>query len=257
MNNRLRNFRYSQNSINTYKSCPLKFKYKYIDRINWKYDDIESRDYYESLKMGTEFHLLCERYFKNIPLGINSNTSIKFKNWIEKVKIKVPKKEHKYLAEYEVRFNFNESIIQAKYDLIVIKEDEIEIWDWKTENKKFNYKNIESRIQTVVYMFLAKEVITKLFNKEIRTENIKMKYYQPEFDDEIVILYSDEKHNLNKNKIDFYLDAIKNTKYSNEDNDYKYELEKNKKHCTYCEFNKLCNNKKVNEDVSKEEFYEC
>ena len=86
MNNKLKYFIYSQNSINTYKSCPTKFKYKYIDKINWKHDDIESREYYDSLKVGSEFHLLCERYFSNIPLGINKNTNQKFKVWIDKVK---------------------------------------------------------------------------------------------------------------------------------------------------------------------------
>ncbi|WP_236879397.1 PD-(D/E)XK nuclease family protein [Clostridioides difficile] len=50
MNDKLKYFSYSQNSINTYKSCPLKFKYKYIDRINWKNDDVGSREYYETLK---------------------------------------------------------------------------------------------------------------------------------------------------------------------------------------------------------------
>ena len=69
MNKNLNYFRYSQNSINTYKSCPLKFKFKYIDNINWKYDDFSSEEYYTSLKLGREFHLLCERYFSNIPLG--------------------------------------------------------------------------------------------------------------------------------------------------------------------------------------------
>jgi hypothetical protein len=78
MNKKLNHFRYSQNSINTYKSCPFKFKYKYIDKINWKHDDIQSREYYESLKSGSEFHLLCERYFSNIPLGVNDNTKHDF-----------------------------------------------------------------------------------------------------------------------------------------------------------------------------------
>ena len=32
LNNKLKHFIYSQNSINTYKSCPTKFKYKYIDK---------------------------------------------------------------------------------------------------------------------------------------------------------------------------------------------------------------------------------
>ena len=57
MNRKLKNFLYSQNSINTYKSCPLKFKYKYIDKVNWKQDDDNSRDYYENLKLGKVFSL--------------------------------------------------------------------------------------------------------------------------------------------------------------------------------------------------------
>ena len=69
MNKKLKYFTYSQNSLNTYKSCPFKFKYKYIDNINWKYDDIGSREYYDSLKSGRDFHLLCEIYFANIPIG--------------------------------------------------------------------------------------------------------------------------------------------------------------------------------------------
>ena len=51
MNEKLKYFTYSQNSLNTYKSCPFKFKYKYMDNINWKYDDVESREYYDSLKV--------------------------------------------------------------------------------------------------------------------------------------------------------------------------------------------------------------
>ena len=84
MNQKLKYFVYSQNSLNTFKSCPLKFKYKYIDNINWKFDGIESRDYYEGLKSGSEFHLLCERYFKNIPIG--ENISEEFQLWMQKIK---------------------------------------------------------------------------------------------------------------------------------------------------------------------------
>ena len=103
MNNKLKYFIYSQNSINTYKSCPTKFKYKYIDKINWKYDDIESREDYDSLKVGSEFHLLCERYFSNIPLGLNEYTNPKFKVWIDKIKNMFPmnKKDNKiYIGDY-------------------------------------------------------------------------------------------------------------------------------------------------------------
>lgn len=260
MNNKLKYFIYSQNSINTYKSCPTKFKYKYIDKINWKYDDIESREYYDSLKVGSEFHLLCERYFNNIPLGINENTNPKFKKWIDKIKKLLPinnSDDKIYLPEYEVRLNLYGNIITAKYDLIIIDKDNIEIWDWKTENVKLEYKNVKDRIQTIVYMLLAKEVVCKIFNLNISTNNIKMKYYQPQYDDmPVEIVYNQEKHELNKSNIVRYIDMIKNTNYEENDR-YKYQLTRNDRHCKFCEFNKLCNRQDVDYSIFEEDVYEC
>lgn len=239
MNKNLNYFRYSQNSINTYKSCPLKFKYKYIDNINWKYDDFESEEYYKSLRLGREFHLLCERYFSNIPLGKIEDK--KFNKWIEKIKKIIPiNDDYTYIPEYEIRYKLNGSEIQAKYDLVVIGKNTIDIWDWKTEAKPINYKNVESRIQTMVYLALAKEVIPKILNIDVEIESIKMKYYQPEFEDNpIVITYSDEKHQNYIRKLSEYIDLIKRTNYNVNDGDM--PIRKNEKHCSYCEFNKLCN----------------
>ena len=255
MESKLNNFIYSQNSINTYKSCPLKFKYKYIDKINWRQDDIGSREYYESLVVGSEFHLLCERYFSNIPLGINENTNPnpKFIKWIDKIKKLLPmcseSRHMMYLPEYEIRYSIDGNVITAKYDLIIIKDNAIEIWDWKTENKKVDYKNAQNRIQTIVYMLLAKEVIPKLYNIDVDFKNISMKYYQPEFEDEpITIPYSEEIHNSYKNRIIDYINRIKESKYL---------TSKNTNHCKYCEFNKLCNGQDVNYSILEEEVYEC
>ena len=253
MESKLNNFIYSQNSINTYKSCPLKFKYKYIDKINWRQDDIGSREYYESLVVGSEFHLLCERYFSKIPLGINENTNPKFIKWIDKIRKLLPmcsESRHMiYLPEYEIRYSIDGNVITAKYDLIIIKDNAIEIWDWKTENKKVDYKNAQNRIQTIVYMLLAKEVIPKLYNIDVDFKNISMKYYQPEFEDEpITISYSEEIHNSYKNRIIDYINRIKESKYL---------TSKNTNHCKYCEFNKLCNGQDVNYSILEEEVYEC
>ena len=253
MESKLNNFIYSQNSINTYKSCPLKFKYKYIDKINWRQDDIGSREYYESLVVGSEFHLLCERYFSKIPLGINENTNPKFIKWIDKIRKLLPmcseSRHMMYLPEYEIRYSIDENIITAKYDLIIIKDNSIEIWDWKTENKKVDYKNAQNRIQTIVYMLLAKEVIPKLYNIDVDFKNISMKYYQPEFEDEpITISYSEEIHNSYKKRIIDYINMMKESKYL---------TSKNTNHCKYCEFNKLCNGQDVNYSILEEEVYEC
>jgi radical SAM protein with 4Fe4S-binding SPASM domain len=83
-----------------------------------------------------------------------------------------------------------------------------------------------------------------------------MKYYQPEFDTDCVsISYSDEKHNINKKNIISYIDKIQNTKYSEEQETYKYNLIKNKNHCQFCEFNKLCNGLDLDYSIFEEEVY--
>lgn len=252
MNKKLENFLFSQNSINTYRSCPLKFKFKYVDKLNWKQDDEGSRDYYENLKLGSDFHLICERYFSNIPTGIEFLNNEEFNIWLEKIKRLIPIKDDKlYLPEYEVRYSLNNFKIQAKFDLVVVDKDSISIWDWKTENRKIEYKDVENRIQTLVYLFLASETIGKIYNLDIDYENIKLSYYQPEYYNEpITIKYSNEKHNINKKQLENYIVNILNTNYNEEKNI------KNIKHCKFCEFNKLCNNEAVNYSTLEEEIYE-
>ncbi|MCU9815684.1 PD-(D/E)XK nuclease family protein [Paraclostridium sp. AKS73] len=251
MNKKLENFLFSQNSINTYRSCPLKFKFKYVDKLNWKQDDEGSRDYYENLKLGSDFHLICERYFSNIPTGIEFLNNEEFNIWLEKIKRLIPiKDDNLYLPEYEVRYSLNNFKIQAKFDLVVVDKDSISIWDWKTENRKIEYKDVENRVQTLVYLFLASETIGKIYNLDIDYENIKLSYYQPEYYNEpITITYSNEKHNINKKQLENYIVNILNTNYNEE----KY---KNIKHCKFCEFNKLCNNEAVNYSTLEEEIYE-
>ncbi len=250
MNEKLKYFTYSQNSLNTYKSCPFKFKYKYMDNINWKYDDVESREYYDSLKIGQEFHLLCERYFSKIPLGNCKNEE--FKKWINKIKDLFPLEDDKlYLPEYELRLNINDKDLIAKVDLVEIKEDSINLWDWKTENREITYINALNRMQTMVYMFLAEEIIRKNFYPNYTIENISMNYYQPGREGSLIkINYNKKLHEENKIKILNLINNIESTDFNNEK-----KIAKNINHCKYCEFNKLCNSKNINYEILEEHIY--
>ena len=42
-------FEFSQNALNTFRSCPKKFGYKYVQGLNWKKEGDE--EYYKSLKL--------------------------------------------------------------------------------------------------------------------------------------------------------------------------------------------------------------
>ncbi|MDR0879481.1 MAG: PD-(D/E)XK nuclease family protein [Clostridioides sp.] len=233
-------FIYSQNSINTYKSCPQKFKYKYVDKVNWMKDDVENREYYEGLDTGVDFHLLCERYFRGLSietdLSENPNGEI-FLKWLDKVKLVISiEGEKTYYPEYGVELRIDGKKIQAKYDLLIVGKDSIEIWDWKTENRKLNYKNIENRMQTIVYLYLVGEAVLKIFENGVGFDKISMNYFQPGFDEGIIsINYSEEKHRKNGEILKDYMKSIENS-------DFKLGfIPRNKKHCKFCEFDKVCN----------------
>ncbi|MBW9172451.1 PD-(D/E)XK nuclease family protein [Clostridium estertheticum] len=224
---------YSQNLLNTFDKCPLKFKIKYLDNIRWKKDSIDDEDYYENMNMGLDFHLIAQRYFSNIPLVINdSNTELLHfaKSLREKFTII---DENIYLPEYEIKMRKDDIRIQAKYDLIIIKpNNKIEIWDWKTENRKLDYSEVSKRMQAIVYMYIVGERSLEIFDREIPFENISMSFWQPQFKEDIITInYSKSKHKVYEEKI---IDIIR--RLNNYDFSLDFNIELYRKKCRYCEF---------------------
>lgn len=242
---KLNHFYYSQNSLNTFNRCPLKFKYKYLDNINWKKDSLEDEEYYEGMKTGLDFHLLCERYFSGIPEGVEKHKE-EYKDlykWLNAVKRQVPfTKENLYFTEYEIRMKKDSMKLQAKYDLIILKANgDIEIWDWKTENRRLKYTEMEKRLQTIVYMYVLGEKLENIFHVNGSLNKITMNFYQPEFEEKpITITYNIEKHLSNENKLKKLIQRLENFDF---EKDFTKELYD--KNCKYCEFNNLCNNEKT------------
>ncbi len=231
---------YSQNLLNTFDKCPLKFKIKYLDNVRWKKDSIDNEDYYENMNMGLDFHLICERYFSNIPVGID-NSNIDLMNLFNSLKEKFTLlDENIYFTEYEIKMRKDNIRIQAKYDLIIIKpNNKIEIWDWKTENRKLDYKEVCKRMQTILYMYILGESSLKIFDKDIPLENISMNFWQPQFKDDIITInYSKRNHKIHEDKIMEITHSLDNYDFSLDFNSEIYSTQ-----CKYCEFggcNQVC-----------------
>lgn len=240
---KLNYFYYSQNSLNTFNKCPLKFKLKYFDGMSWRNDSDEDVEYYEGMKIGLDFHLICERYFSKIPLG-NKNCNKDIDIWTERLlQLMSIEEQNLYLPEYEIKMIKDHVKLQAKYDLIVIKpSNEVEIWDWKTENRKLSQKELENRFQTIVYMYTLGEKISEILDREIKLDKIKMIYWQPQYPEHIItISYSEDKHKKNR---DILYELIENI------NQYDFVRDFNRslyiKQCKFCEFNCFCNDKNLN-----------
>ena len=123
--------------------------------------------------------------------------------------------------------------IQAKYDLIIIKpNNKIEIWDWKTENRKLNYNEVIKRMQAIVYMYILGERSLEIFDKDIPFENISMKFWQPQYKEDIITInYSEGIHRTHENKIVELILRLDNYNFNLD-----FNIELYRRQCKYCDF---------------------
>lgn len=213
---------YSPNMLKTFKSCPLKYKFKYIDRISLP----QKASFFEK---GKKVHALANYYLKGDDISkfeptLNENEKIAWNNLKSNEFF-----SYKYVnSEYNLSCKIGDYWIGGRLDAIVKKhKNESEtyyILDYKTGSIP---KNPEYDYQTMVYLLCLSSA----------------PFITPQ--DEIKFVYIDLKNNQNC-VIDFtqekkveYEKAI-TTICSNIENIQISEDIEHQKMCDFCEYKKIC-----------------
>lgn len=209
---------YSPNMLKTYKSCPLKYKFKYIDKISLP----QKASFFEK---GKKVHALANYY-------LMGNDISKFEptlNESEKEAWNNLKNNEFFNLEY-VNSEYNLSCkvgdfwIGGRLDAIVRKGNNLYILDYKTGSIP---QNPETDYQTMVYLLC-------LSGAPFITPQNNLKF-----------VYIDLKNNQNC-VIDFnqdikseYEKAIIKICSSIENAQYPEDIE-HQKMCNFCEYKKIC-----------------
>lgn len=213
---------YSPNMLKTFKSCPLKYKFKYIDRISLP----QKASFFEK---GKKVHALANYYLKGDDISkfeptLNENEKIAWNNLKSNEFF-----SYKYVnSEYNLSCKIGDYWIGGRLDAIVKKhKNEFEtyyILDYKTGSIP---KKPEYDYQTMVYLLCLSSA----------------PFITPQ--DEIKFVYIDLKNNQNC-VIDFtqekkveYEKAI-TTICSNIENIQIPEDIEHQKMCDFCEYKKIC-----------------
>lgn len=213
---------YSPNMLKTFKSCPLKYKFKYIDRISLP----QKASFFEK---GKKVHALANYYLKGDDISkfeptLNENEKIAWNNLKSNEFF-----SYKYVnSEYNLSCKIGDYWIGGRLDAIVKKhKNESEtyyILDYKTgsipKNPAYDY-------QTMVYLLCLSSALFITPQDEIKFVYIDLKNNQ-----NCVIDFTQEK------KVE-YEKAI-TTICSNIENIQIPEDIEHQKMCDFCEYKKIC-----------------
>lgn len=213
---------YSPNILKTFKSCPLKYKFKYIDRISLP----QKASFFEK---GKKVHALANYYLKGDDISkfeptLNENEKIAWNNLKSNEFF-----SYKYVnSEYNLSCKIGDYWIGGRLDAIVKKhKNESEtyyILDYKTGSIP---KKPEYDYQTMVYLLCLSSApfITP-------QDQIKFVYIDLKNNQNCVIDFTQEK------KVE-YEKAI-TTICSNIENIQIPEDIEHQKMCDFCEYKKIC-----------------
>ncbi|MEG0250082.1 MAG: PD-(D/E)XK nuclease family protein [Peptostreptococcus sp.] len=213
---RIEHLVFSQNMLNSFKRDKGEFADKYIRNIFWSDDTAQDKLYEENMSYGRDFHTMCQRIFMGIVENIDESDSIDIS--LKKDLKRVESIKRKYTQRYgkeNIKFYPECSIelsnrLQVTLDLLVeIYEDkelsQINIWDWKMEKNKISQSFAKSRMQTIVYMYVCKESLAK----ELDYSKLRMYYYQPRINNNVMINYTEKEHIKNRETINSLINQIK------------------------------------------------
>ena len=213
---------YSPNMLKTFKSCPLKYKFKYIDRISLP----QKASFFEK---GKKVHALANYYLKGDDISkfeptLNENEKIAWNNLKNNEFF-----SYKYVnSEYNLSCKIGDYWIGGRLDAIVKKhKNESEtyyILDYKTgsipQKPEYDY-------QTMVYLLCLSSAPFITPQNQIKFVYIDLKNNQ-----NCVIDFTQEK------KVE-YEKAI-TTICSNIENIQIPEDIEHQKMCDFCEYKKIC-----------------
>ena len=87
-------------------------------------------------------------------------------------------------------------------------------------------------MQAIVYMYILGERSLEIFDKYIPFENISMKFWQPQYKEDIITLnYSEGIHRINEKKIKELILRLDNYDFSLD-----FNIELYSRQCKYCDF---------------------
>lgn len=205
---------FSPNMLKTYQTCPKKYYFKYIEKINVPVS-------FSIFEKGKKIHAIANYFLQNINISRieTALTKEEILVWNTLLNNEYFQKDY-FKSEYQLSCKIDKYWVGGRLDAIVKDNDQYYILDYKTGSIP---KNPEYDYQTMIYLLC----LDLLFKEK---EKISFVYIDLKNKNNYVINYNDKLKSEYKQKISSICNTISSDSY--------YQCNENS--CKYCEYNKLC-----------------
>lgn len=179
-------FVFTQSNLQDYIDCRYRFYLKYILHTKWPALVVDDAlDYEQRARSGARFHRLVQQYLLGVPeerlaeiadADVDPLLATLWDNFLADVP---PLLEGEKFVETTFNTALKGKRLLAKYDLaLVTPSGKLEIFDWKTSQKKVRKDWLLERIQTRLYRLVLTLAGGSLMEGvEISPEQVEMNYW--------------------------------------------------------------------------------
>ena len=191
-------FTFSQSSLQSYLNCQYQFYLKYMRQLDWPSALLDPWNPAEiERQSGIRFHQLVYNHFLGVPefelmKHASEDPNPKMAEWLENFKNSIFfNQEDTVFTELSVQTTLARYRFSAKYDLLVLREKEIHIFDWKTSKRPPKSEWLRKRIQTQLYPLLARSTYQQKFSGH-KNPTIIFTYWEASYPTETIEFVFDD-----------------------------------------------------------------
>ncbi len=229
-------FVFHQSNLRAFQNCRFSFLLRYIKKLPWPAPlAARSSDFEKDLLAGSTLHALIHQYFLGIDPEVlvscaqnfpDVRVSVWFDNFLKSSYASIIGNQ---FPEHSLQITLNGSLLLAKFDLISIVDNAVQICDWKSSRTMPKRQFLQEHIQTMVYALVAARALPQA------PRSISMHYWEAGFPDQPIIFeIGDAQLQQYEETITDLITHIRSLKVE------QFERTTNIKKCAYCEYQSYC-----------------
>lgn len=184
----------SQHKLSDLLDCHRRFQLRYLEQLPWPIEPLYDRDQ-ETRELGQRFHQVLQRHFLGLPVDEDIAGDPQLRGWWQIFQDKGPQNPSgRLFPELTLTVPIGRHLLTGRFDLLVLGERQVQIYDWKTDAQPLNRAKLQEALQTRFYLALAAEGGSAL-RQAVQPEQISLNYWYVNAPEEMVTInYSQDSH---------------------------------------------------------------